>query len=161
MDLILDEFNDNLNSDNIFVLGREKYQYIAQECAPENEKEICYIHAEGYSANSLKHGPLALIQPGFPIVLLLLDMYSYDKMMNTYKEVHSRGTNIFIITSIDNESIKILKKRKNTKVIQIPYNSFMNEILTMITIQHVCYRLACFRDINPDKPKNLASGKFN
>jgi glucosamine--fructose-6-phosphate aminotransferase (isomerizing) len=76
--------------------------------------------------------------------------------MNTYKEVHSRGANILIITSIDNESIKLLKKQQNTKVIQIPNNSFINEILTMITIQHVCYGLACFRNINPDKPKNLA-----
>ena len=118
-------------------------------------KEICYIHAEGYSANSLKHGPLALIQPGFPIILLI-NLYNFDKMMNTYKEVQSRGANVIIITSIQNNTVKGLKEQNNTKIIQIPENSFMNEIITMITIQHICYKLSCFREINPDKPKNLA-----
>lgn len=155
IDLILDDFNiDILSSDNVFVLGRDKYQYIAQECALKM-KEICYIHAEGYSANSLKHGPLALIQPGFPIILLI-NLYNFDKMMNTYEEVQSRGANVIIITSINNESVLHLKGQHNTKIIQIPENSFMNEIITMITIQHICYKLSCFREINPDKPKNLA-----
>lgn len=155
IDQILDDFNiDMLDNEHIFVLGRDKYQYIAQECALKM-KEICYIHAEGCSANSLKHGPLALIRSGFPIILLM-NIFNFDKMMNTYKEVQSRGALVIILTSIDNHAMNKIKIQKNTKVIQIPNNSFMDELLTMNTMQHICYRLACFREINPDKPKNLA-----
>lgn len=152
---ILCDFNiDSLNSDQVFVLGRDKYQYIAQECALKM-KEICYIHAEGFSANSLKHGPLALIHNGFPVVLLL-DMFNYEKMMNNYKEIHSRGAFVVILTSLNNESVNYLREQKNTKVIQIPQNSYIDEILYIVMIQHLCYNLSCHRNINPDKPKNLA-----
>ena len=83
-------------------------------------------------------------------------MYNYEKMINTYKEVHSRGAFVIVLTSITNKTLDYLKTQNNTKIIQIPHNSYLDEILYMISIQNICYILSCHREINPDKPKNLA-----
>lgn len=135
-----------LNAENIFILGKNKYQYIAREMALKM-KEICYIHAEGYSGSALKHGPFALLTKNFPVILLI-DEQNESKMMNTYKEIESRGAYILVISEIENLSVK--------NVIKIPKVYELQEILYMIVLQHIAYRLSILREINPDKPKNLA-----
>ena len=155
MNSIIDEINiDELNNDNVFVLGKGKSEYLAKECALKL-KEICYIHGEGFSGSSLKHGPLALIRTGFPVILIIT-MENYDKMINAYKEIHSRGAFVCILNCVSNTMIETIHDDKNTRIIQLPENSYINEIIIMLTLQHICYSLSCFREINPDKPKNLA-----
>lgn len=137
--------------ENIFILGKGSLEYIAKECALKL-KEICYIHGEGFSGSSLKHGPMALIRRDFPVILLI-NHENYEKMINTYNELKSRNAYIFILTSIK-EINKIVSK--NTIIINIPENTECCEILFMLVLQHLCYNIALLKKINPDKPKNLA-----
>ena len=123
-------------------------EHIAKEIALKM-KEICYIHAEGYSGSALKHGPFALLTPGFPVILLI-DKDNEDKMWNVYKEIQSREANILVISELNNLEID------KTKYIIVPENTDLQEILFAVVLQHICYRLAVKREINPDKPRNLA-----
>lgn len=146
--LINDTHISLLNEENVFILGKGKMENIAKEMALKM-KEICYIHAEGYSGSALKHGPFALLTPGFPVILII-DKDNEDKMWNVYKEIESRNANILVVSEISNLELD------PTKYIIVPENKELQEILFMIVLQHICYKLALKREINPDKPRNLA-----
>jgi len=137
-----------LNAENLFILGKGKMEHIAKETALKM-KEICYIHAEGYSGSALKHGPFALLTPDFPVILII-DKENEDKMWNVYKEIESRKANILVISEISNLELD------PTKYIIVPENKEIQEILFITILQHICYKLALKREINPDKPRNLA-----
>ena len=155
INLTYDELNiSRLDCEHIFVLGKGKSEYLAKECALKL-KEICYIHGEGYSGTSLKHGPLALIQTGFPVILIIT-MENYEKMMNVYKEVQTRGAYTLIFSAVNLSLFDKFNDDDNTKIIQLPQNSYISEVNIMIALQHLCYNLSRYRGINPDKPKNLA-----
>jgi glucosamine--fructose-6-phosphate aminotransferase (isomerizing) len=149
---ISDFINDTnislLDNDNVFILGKSKMEHISKEMALKM-KEICYIHAEGYSGSALKHGPFALLKPGFPVILLI-DKNNEDKMWNVYKEIQSRRANILVISEIQNLELD------QDKYIVVPENQECQEIIFMTVLQHICYRLSLIRGINPDKPRNLA-----
>ena len=155
MNVILEKGNlDRLMFEHIFILGKGSMEYVAKECALKL-KEICYIHGEGLSAASLKHGPLAMIHRDFPVILLI-NHENIDKMMNTYHELMSRDAYIFVITT-ETELIQHLDtENKQCDVILVPKNKTCCEILIMITLQYLCYHLSIRKKINPDKPKNLA-----
>lgn len=143
---IVTTFNDN----NMFLLGKGNDEYIAKEGALKI-KEISYIHAEGYSSSSLKHGPFALLNENFPVLILNLDNNHKAKTINCYQEVSSRNSPIIFITndiSIDNSIIY--------EYIKIPYNRSYSSLLGIIPIQLFAYYLSIKKGINPDKPKNLA-----
>ena len=146
--LINDTHISLLNAENLFILGKGKMEHIAKETALKM-KEICYIHAEGYSGSALKHGPFALLTPDFPVILII-DKENEDKMWNVYKEIESRKANILVISEISNLELD------PTKYIIVPENKEIQEILFITVLQHVCYKLALKREINPDKPRNLA-----
>lgn len=161
MELMLDELNyDVFDCEHVFVLGRGTTEYIAKECALKL-KEICYVHGEGYSGSSLKHGPLALIHTGFPIIMMI-NMDNYQKMMNIFKEVNARGAYVLVLSTLSqalNKQLGIINNQEtnnNIKLIQLPQLGSCSEIIFMITLQHICYNLSIYRGINPDKPKNLA-----
>ena len=135
-----------LNCNNLFILGKGKMEYIAKETALKM-KEICYIHAEGYSGSALKHGPFALLENNFPVILII-DKENKEKMLNVYKEIECRGANILVISEIIDLPVK--------NIINVPENNELQEILFIIILQHISYKLALLRDINPDKPRNLA-----
>ena len=137
---------DFLNADNLFILGKGEMEYVSKEIALKM-KEICYIHAEGYSGSALKHGPFALLKPGFPVILLI-DKKNADKMMNAYNEIKSRKSEILVITEIDNLNVE--------RFIRVPENKYFQSIIFTIILQHISYQLAIARNINPDKPRNLA-----
>ena len=137
-----------LNQDHVFVLGKGTLKTMACEMALKL-KEIAYIHAEGYSASALKHGPFALLGPGFP-VLLLLDKPHQKKLMSVYKEIESRGGDIVVITEV--KDLDLPKE----KVIVIPENKELQEIFYAVVLQLLAYRLSIARGIHPDKPRNLA-----
>ena len=156
INIIFEQRNlDTLLCEHIFILGKGSMESIARECALKL-KEICYIHGEGLSCASLKHGPLAMIHDHFPVILLM-NHENNEKTMNTYHELMSRHAYIFIVTS-EQESVKQLQQNEytNQDIIYIPRNKGCSEILFMLALQQLCYHLALRKRIDPDKPKNLA-----
>jgi glucosamine--fructose-6-phosphate aminotransferase (isomerizing) len=136
------------NSYHCFVLGKGKTETVAKEGALKM-KEITYIHSEGYSTSSLKHGPFALLDDQFPVIILAPQDDNYAKVENAYEEIKSRNAPIVFIT--DNAESK---NKKN--VITIPTNTTFKDLLCIYPLQLLAYKLAICKGINPDVPKNLA-----
>ena len=135
------------NKSSCFILGKSKGEWIAKEGALKI-KEISYIHAEGYSSSSLKHGPFALLEQDFPVILLALKNEYYFKSLNVYEEIKSRNAKIIVISNHDDDSI-------DEKII-IPTNEPYQDLLSIIPLQLLAYELAICNGINPDIPRNLA-----
>ena len=135
---------------NMFLLGKGSDECIAKEGALK-VKEISYIHAEGYSTSSLKHGPFALLDEVCPVVILNLDQTHRAKTMNCCQEVEARHSPIVFITNDINYT-----EVSNHTVIRVPDNKTYASLLGIIPIQLLAYYLSINRGINPDKPKNLA-----
>ena len=135
------------NQTSCFVLGKGQSESVAHEGSLKI-KEISYIHCEGYSTSSLKHGPFALLCEKFPVVLIAPDDEHFIKNENAYNEIKSRNANVIWITDKD------MKNMKN--VIQIPTNKTYNSLLSVIPLQMLAYKLSVSKGINPDMPKNLA-----
>jgi glucosamine--fructose-6-phosphate aminotransferase (isomerizing) len=135
---------------HIFILGKGFSESIAKEGSLKI-KEISYIHAEGYSGGSLKHGPFALIEKNTPIILIMPDDEHFNKMMNAAEEVKCRGANVIIITDreIGNDNIF-------DDVITIPKCGKLAHLLAVIPLQLLAYELSIQKGINPDFPRNLA-----
>lgn len=132
--------------DHCFILGKEYDEYSAKE-ASLKMKELAYLHAEGYSSSSLKHGPFALLDEEFPVILLAPRDKHWQKNENVYEELKSRTRHILTIT---NEPLD----RENT--IMLPKNKTYQCILNIIPLQLLSYELAVLRGYNPDTPRNLA-----
>ena len=132
---------------NMFILGCGKLFPIAKE-ATLKIKEISYIHAEAYSGGSLKHGPFALLDKNY-MTILFIDEKNKSKMMSTYNEIISRNTNCYIMTDIPKLDVE-------ENCIYIPTMQFYNEIVYTVACQYMAYYLSLSRNINPDKPRNLA-----
>ena len=145
---ITDHHISVLNQEHLFVLGKGTLKTMACEIALKL-KEIAYIHAEGYSASALKHGPFALLGPGFP-VLLLLNRPHQKKLLSVYKEIESRGGDILVLTEVKDLALP------KEKVIVIPENKELQEVCYAVVLQMIAYRLSIARGIHPDKPRNLA-----
>lgn len=144
--LNLVKFTNRNKVENMFILGLGKLFSVAKEGALKI-KEISYIHAEGYSARSLKHGPFALLD-NKTVVILLIDASNIEKLTSTYHEITARETNCFVITDSETDLFK-------NKIV-IPNIKYYNEILFAIILQYIAYHLSISREINPDKPRNLA-----
>jgi len=127
---------------SLFILGKGKEEAIAREGALKI-KEITYIHAEGYSAAALKHGPFGLITEGIPIILLDVNDNYRDKIENVYQEVSARGA--YVIRISDNSSELIVEK-----------NQTYGGILANVYIQLLSYYCSIEKGYNPDFPRNLA-----
>jgi glucosamine--fructose-6-phosphate aminotransferase (isomerizing) len=138
-----------LNINNLFLLGKGTDEFIAKEGSLKI-KEISYIHSEGYSASSLKHGPFALLDEDFPTILLNCHEEHTSKIINCFEEVHSRKSPILFIT---NNNIDI---QKDCIVIKITKNYTYSSLLAIIPLQLLAYYLSIQKGINPDIPKNLA-----
>ena len=144
------EISKNILSNNMFLLGKGCDEFIAKEGALKI-KEISYIHSEGYSASSLKHGPFALLDENFPVIIFNLDQCHRYKILNCYEEVSSRNSPVLLITNDNSVLNKI-----NCDSILIPENNSYASLLGIIPIQLLAYYLSINKNINPDKPKNLA-----
>jgi glucosamine--fructose-6-phosphate aminotransferase (isomerizing) len=136
---------------NLFILGKGTDEYIAKEGSLKI-KEISYIHSEGYSASSLKHGPFALLDENFPVIILDLNEEHRSKILNCYQEVYSRLAPIIFITN--DEKCSIINV--NSEIINIVKNNSFSSLLGIIPLQLMAYYLSINRGINPDIPKNLA-----
>ena len=111
-------------------------------------KEITYIFTEGYSSSALKHGPFALLDKNVPVVIISPNNGNYSKNCNAYEEIKSRKSPILFITDEN-------KCTYENKVI-IPKNNTYGNLLCIIPIQIAAYHLSIHKNLNPDKPRNLA-----
>lgn len=133
-------------------LGRGTHYPIALEGALKL-KEISYIHAEGYAAGELKHGPLALVDTEMPIVILAPNDEMLDKLKSNMEEVQARGGELFVFA--DENSGVVEKDRQH--VIQIPaVNEWLAPIIYSVPVQLLSYHVAVLRGTDVDQPRNLA-----
>lgn len=137
---------------NFLYLGRGINFPIALEGALKL-KEISYIHAEGYPAGEMKHGPIALIDENMPVVTIAPQGYVYDKIMSNIEEAKARGG--IIIALVSSGDIKITKKADY--VIYLPKTTeLLTPILAVIPLQLLAYHIANYRGCDVDQPRNLA-----
>jgi glucosamine--fructose-6-phosphate aminotransferase (isomerizing) len=121
---------------------------IASEAALK-AKEVSYIHAEGMPAGELKHGTLALIEPGTPVVVICPDDYTYQETLSNAIEARSRGAYIIAVSDIPNEVYDFWIKIPRVSELLYP-------IVSTVPLQLLAYQLAVARGHDPDKPRNLA-----
>jgi len=141
-----------VHAENFLYLGRGINYPIALEGALKL-KEISYIHAEGYPAGEMKHGPIALIDREMPVVVLATRDDTYDKVMNNIEEVHAREGRIIALASQDDKEIA----SKVEDVISIPPSiSALTPVLLTIPLQLLAYYIADFKGNDVDQPRNLA-----
>ncbi len=116
-------------------------------------KEISYIHAEGYPAGEMKHGPIALIDEGLPVVVLLSRDFLYHKVLANIEEVKSRGGKAMVISNYNNPEIEKLADY----FFYVPQsNQFLNPIIMSLPLQLLAYHIAVIRGCDVDQPRNLA-----
>jgi glucosamine--fructose-6-phosphate aminotransferase (isomerizing) len=138
--------------DNFLYLGRQYNFPTALEGALKL-KEISYIHAEGYPAAEMKHGPIALVDSSTPSVFLMPSGPVYDKVMANVQEIKARGGPVIAITSEGDKAIKSLAD----DVIEVPYvEEFLQPMVSIIPLQLMAYHIAVARGCDVDKPRNLA-----
>jgi len=140
-------------SDNFLYLGRGMNFPVALEGALKL-KEISYIHAEGYPAAEMKHGPIALIDENMPVVFIAPNDETYSKVLSNIQEVKARNGVVIALTDYKtNELTKV-----SDYIIEVPKSSHPRifPLLASISLQLLAYKLAVLRDCNIDRPRNLA-----
>jgi glucosamine--fructose-6-phosphate aminotransferase (isomerizing) len=139
-------------SRDFLYLGRGINYPVALEGALKL-KEISYIHAEGYSAGEMKHGPIALIDDEMPVVVIIPNDSVYDKTLSNLKEVESRNGRIIAIT--DKRTAEL--EEVAWEIIDVPMtNRFLMPVLTTVPLQLLAYHIAVYRGTDVDQPRNLA-----
>jgi glutamine---fructose-6-phosphate transaminase (isomerizing) len=136
---------------NFLYLGRGYNYPVALEGALKL-KEISYIHAEGYPAAEMKHGPIALIDENMPTVVICPSDAMFDKVVSNMQEVKARGGSILAITDSDQDFGKLAEH-----VIRVPKTlSFLTPLLHVVPLQLLAYHVAVQRGCDVDMPRNLA-----
>jgi glucosamine--fructose-6-phosphate aminotransferase (isomerizing) len=116
-------------------------------------KEISYIHAEGYPAGELKHGPIALVEPGMPVVAVATECHVYPKVLSNIQEVKAREAEVIAIATEGNGEIE----RYADHVIYVPRTpELMSPVVVSVPLQLLAYHIAKLRGCDVDQPRNLA-----
>jgi glucosamine--fructose-6-phosphate aminotransferase (isomerizing) len=116
-------------------------------------KEISYIPTEAYSAGEMKHGPIALLDEGTPVVVVATNIHVYDKIVSNIQETRARGAHVIAIATDGNEDIQ----HHANDVIYVPKSpAFLQAVLATLPLQLLAYRIARLRGLNVDQPRNLA-----
>ena len=137
---------------NALYLGRGSSFPVALEGALKL-KEISYIHAEGYPAAEMKHGPIALIDENMPIIVIATQGNSYEKVVSNIQEVKARKGKVIAIVTEGDEQVRSMADH----VIEIPeVDEFLVPLLATIPLQLLSYHIAVMRGCNVDQPRNLA-----
>ncbi len=140
------------NSHNCLYLGRGYNFPVALEGALKL-KEISYIHAEGYPAAEMKHGPIALIDEHMPVIIIAPKQGYYDKIVSNIQEIKSRSGIIIAVVTKGDTQVRELADY----IIEIPETSdAMSPLITTIPLQLLSYHIAVMRGCNVDQPRNLA-----
>jgi len=137
---------------NFLYLGRGYTFPVALEGALKL-KEISYIHAEGYPAAEMKHGPIALIDEDMPVVVIATKGPSYEKVVSNIQEVRARKGNIIAVVTEGDTAVKDLANY----IIEVPEtDEHMAPIVSVVPLQLLSYHIAVMRGCNVDQPRNLA-----
>jgi glutamine---fructose-6-phosphate transaminase (isomerizing) len=116
-------------------------------------KEISYIPTEAYSAGEMKHGPIALLEEGTPVVVVATHIHVYDKIVSNIQETRARGAHVIAIATDGDEAIQ----HHADDVIYVPKSpAFLQAALAILPLQLLAYRIARLRGLNVDQPRNLA-----
>jgi glutamine---fructose-6-phosphate transaminase (isomerizing) len=138
--------------ENWLFLGRGYHYPVALEGALKL-KEISYIHAEGMPAAEMKHGPIALINEGMPVVFVATKGLQYDKVISNIEEVRARGGKVIAVATEGDTNMR----RYSDHVIYVPdVMECLQPLLTVVPLQLLAYHAAVARGCNVDKPRNLA-----
>ena len=149
IEIIADVYKD---STNCLYLGRGYNFPVALEGALKL-KEISYIHAEGYPAAEMKHGPIALIDEHMPVFVIATKKGHYEKVVSNIQEIKSRKGKIIAVVTEGDEQVRDLADH----VIEVPETlESLTPLLTTIPLQLLSYHIAVMRDCNVDQPRNLA-----
>jgi glucosamine--fructose-6-phosphate aminotransferase (isomerizing) len=141
---------------NMLYLGRQYLYPVALEGALKL-KEISYVHAEGYPAAEMKHGPIALVDEDTPSVFLVPHGPVFDKVMSNLEEVRARGGPVIAITSEGDNDVAAYVKARADEVIFVPdVPEYLQPLVTAIPLQLLAYHIAVLRGCDVDKPRNLA-----
>jgi glucosamine--fructose-6-phosphate aminotransferase (isomerizing) len=140
------------NSRSCLYLGRGINMPIAYEGALKL-KEISYIHAEGYPAGEMKHGPIALIDREMPVVVLAPKDPWYEKMISQIEQAKARGGMVVAVATDGDEQITDLAD----EILWVPSTPWLlSPVVTVIPLQLLAYHIAAFRGLDVDQPRNLA-----
>ncbi len=143
---------DFMNARDFLYLGRGNQYPIALEGALKL-KEISYIHAEGYPAGEMKHGPIALIDENLPVVVVVPRNATFDKVVSNMEEVRARGGQVIAVVSGEEPELA----GKTDALIQVPEtNDDLMPILTSVPMQLLAYHIAVLKGTDVDQPRNLA-----
>jgi glutamine---fructose-6-phosphate transaminase (isomerizing) len=116
-------------------------------------KEISYIATDAYSAGEMKHGPIALLEEGTPVVVVATNIHVYEKIISNIQETRARGAHVIAIATDGNEDIQ----HHADDVIYVPRSpAFLQAALAVVPLQLLAYRIARLRGLNVDQPRNLA-----
>ena len=137
---------------NFMYLGRGWNFPVALEGALKL-KEISYIHAEGYPAAEMKHGPIALIDADMPVLFVATHHQQYQKIVSNMEEVKARGGRIIAVVTEGDEQVREIADQ----VIEVPHTlNFLAPLLSVIPLQMLAYHVAVLKGLNVDMPRNLA-----
>jgi len=140
------------HANNFLYLGRQYNFPTALEGALKL-KEISYVHAEGYPAAEMKHGPIALVDEHTPSVILIPRGFVYDKVMSNLEEIKARGGPVIAVVGEGDTRVADLAD----DVIEVPnVEDFLQPIVTIVPLQLLAYHIALLRGCDVDKPRNLA-----
>ncbi|HEX6788410.1 MAG TPA: glutamine--fructose-6-phosphate transaminase (isomerizing) [Gaiellaceae bacterium] len=149
----IDDIAKRFHEKSFFLyLGRHIGLPVALEGALKL-KEISYIPTDAYSAGEMKHGPIALLDEGTPVVVVATDLHVYDKVVSNIQETRARGAHVIAIATEGNEDIQ----HHADDVIYVPRTpAFLQAALAVVPLQLLAYRVARLRGLNVDQPRNLA-----
>jgi glucosamine--fructose-6-phosphate aminotransferase (isomerizing) len=149
----IDEIAQRFYEKKFFLyLGRHIGLPVALEGALKL-KEISYIPTDAYSAGEMKHGPIALLEEGTPVVVVATNIHVYDKIVSNIQETRARGAHVIAIATEGNEDIQ----HHADDVIYVPSTpAFLQAALAVLPLQLLAYRIARLRGLNVDQPRNLA-----
>ena len=140
------------NKNDIFFIGRNVDYALAMEGSLKL-KEISYLHAESYAAGELKHGTISLIEEGTPVIAIVTDDKIYEKTISNIKEVKARGANVILIT---NDKLDVNGDFYDSKIVVNNLHKLINSLITIIPLQLIAYEVAKMKNLDIDKPRNLA-----
>ena len=135
---------------NIYYIGRGLGVPLAMEGALKM-KEVAYVHAEAYPAGESKHGPIALVEEGFPVVVVLPDESVLDKVEGNVEEMRARGARVILVAGRGTRQLRANHVLETPKL-----DPMSNVVLQVIPLQLLAYYTAVERGLDPDKPRNLA-----
>jgi glucosamine--fructose-6-phosphate aminotransferase (isomerizing) len=137
---------------DVLFIGRHTGYPVALEGALKL-KELSYIHAEGYPGGELKHGPIALIEEGVPVVAVATECHVYPKMLSNIQEVRARGAEVIAVATQGDRQIGTLVDH----VLEVPATpELLSPVVVAVPLQLFAYHVAKLRGCDVDQPRNLA-----